>query len=285
MAKILTLLLTTLSLVFAVQASFTTKLVVQGRDGGQIASVSVASPKTLAKPVNVGEGEVLALSVSESDEKDNVLWAHFAHSTETDAEASFVFEGKGAGKYQLNLDVIKKNTFIYNKIKQHPGLYKLSVLSKSAPEGVLIGSVNFDIRPLEPVHVLGSTESFAPVKEIYHVFRQAEKMPNALISYAFAAAVVFVPWALLLVLWSGLNVNVSNLSASSSNLFWGSAFLLSLTASCVFFYVYWVQLNLFQLFGYGSVIWSIMGFLGRQALVSRADARLLEEKKAKAAAK
>ncbi|KAJ3008605.1 UNVERIFIED_CONTAM: hypothetical protein HDU68_003019 [Siphonaria sp. JEL0065] len=248
-------------------------------------SFDVTAPKTLAKPIVVTEHEVLSLGiVSDSkDAKDETLFAYFVHSTEKEVEASFAFESKGNGKYQLNLDFVKKNTFIYNKIKQHPGSYAFSVISQS--EGTVnVGAVAFDFRPLDPVQVLGSTESFEPVKEIFHVFRKDEKMPNVVVSLFFAGAVVVVPWALLVVLWADLKVNLKNLTVSSNNLIWGSAFLVALSASCAFFFVYWVQLNLFELFGYGSVIWSVLALLGRQALVSRADARLKAEKVVKSAA-
>ncbi|ORY41061.1 hypothetical protein BCR33DRAFT_767796 [Rhizoclosmatium globosum] len=277
MSKILALLTLLLSALVA-SAALTTKAIVIGRDGGQVSSVSVKSPKTLAKPVIVGEDELLALGVV-SDEENDVVFAHFAHTELKDVEASFPFEAKG-GKHELQLDFIKKNTFIYAQIKQHPGLYTVTLLSRATKESVKLGQVKFEFRATGPsYHVLGSTETFEPVNEIYHQFRQPEKMPPAIVSYAFAAAVVGAPWALLIILWSALKVNVSNISASGASLFWGPAFLLSLTASCVFFYVYWVQLNLFQLFGYGSVIWSVMGLLGRQALVARANVRLKEAKK------
>ncbi|KAJ3012822.1 UNVERIFIED_CONTAM: proteasome regulatory particle base subunit, partial [Siphonaria sp. JEL0065] len=279
------ILLAVLYAALSVQAALTTKLIVLGRDGNQISSVSVTAPKTLAKPVIVSEHELLSLGiVSDSkNSKDEILFAYFVHTIEREVEASFAFESKGNGKYHLNLDFVKKNTYIYNKIKQHPGSYAFSILSQS--EGTVnVGAVSFDFRSFEPVQVLGSTESFEPVKEIFHIFRQPEKMPNAVVSLFFAGAVVVVPWALLLVLWTGLKVNVKNLSVSRDNLIWGSAFLFALSASCAFFFVYWVQLNLFELFGYGSVVWSILAFLGRQALVSRADARLKAEKIVKGAA-
>ncbi|KAJ3077310.1 coq1 putative hexaprenyl diphosphate synthase [Podochytrium sp. JEL0797] len=275
MSKISQVVAVLLLAALSVQASLVAKVIVLGRDGVQVSSATTTLPKSLSTTTRVGDEEILGLGIVGASA--NQVFAHFRHSSLPTIEASFPVEG--STKKQLSIDLAKKSTFSYSTFRRFPGTYELSLVSLEFPEGVRVGTVDFDVREVAEAAVLGSTEAFAAQKEIYHVFREQEKMPNAMISVVFAAAVVVVPWVMLIAMWTSIGANVSNLSASPSNQFWGPAFLLSLAASCAFFVVYWVQLNLFELFGYGSVVWSVMGLLGRQALVSRADARLKDEKR------
>ncbi|KAJ3093942.1 proteasome regulatory particle base subunit [Physocladia obscura] len=289
--------LLTAVLALCVQAQISIKAVVTGRDGNQVSSARLVlsplreerkidcfakTPSTIVKPITLGEDETLQLSFARSETDDDIVFAHFVHTQKKNVEASFVMEGS-KGKYFISIDVSKKNTFIYNQFKSNPGTYTVTFLSTRFQHDLIkVGSVDFAIREVPFVTVLGSTEVFAPQKEIFHVFRKQETMPNVLISYVFTGLVVAVPWIILLGSWNVLGANVSNLSETNTNFVWGVSFLASIAASCVFFLIYWYKLNLFELFGYGSVVWSVLGLLGRQALISHASLRLKAEKKGKA---
>ncbi|TPX73106.1 dolichyl-diphosphooligosaccharide---protein glycotransferase [Chytriomyces confervae] len=268
-------LLVALVLASIARASLTTRLVVLARDGTQVATASATAPESISKVLSVSEEQSLGVSVSgESLKKDAIVFAHFVHSTLEDVEVSLPLELK-KGKHVLQM----KKGHALNQFKKHPGQYSVSIYSTESLEQVKnVGSVVFNLARLPEPHVIGSTESYEPLKEIFHIFRKPEKMPNVMISVVFAALVVVVPWALLVISWSALKVNVSNLSQSSSNLVWGGLFLASLAACSAFFVVYWVQLNLFQLMGYGSILWTVAAFFGRQALVTRAALRLKGKK-------
>ncbi|KAI8829677.1 Oligosaccharyltransferase subunit Ribophorin II-domain-containing protein [Chytriomyces cf. hyalinus JEL632] len=272
-------LLVALVLASIARASLTTRLVVLARDGTQVATASATAPESISKVLSVSEEQSLGVSVSgESLKKDAIVFAHFVHSALEDVEVSLPLELK-KGKHVLQMDFTQKKGHALNQFKKHPGQYSVSIYSTESLEQVKnVGSVVFNLAPLPEPHVIGSTESYEPLKEIFHIFRNPEKMPNVMISVVFAGLVVVVPWALLVISWSALKVNVSNLSQSSSNLVWGGLFLASLAACSAFFVVYWVQLNLFQLMGYGSILWTVAAFFGRQALVTRAALRLKGKK-------
>ncbi|KAJ3087244.1 hypothetical protein HK100_008447, partial [Physocladia obscura] len=195
--KVIAFLLTAV-LTLCVQAQISIKAVVTGRDGNQVSSTSAKTPSKFTKPVNLGEDETLQLSFARSETDDDIVFAHFVHMQKKNVEASFVMEGS-KGKYFISIDVAKKNTFIYNQFKSNPGAYTVSFLStRFQQDPIKVGTVDFEIRESPVVTVLGSTEVFAPQKEIFHVFRKEETMPNVLISYLFAGLVVAVPWILLL---------------------------------------------------------------------------------------
>ncbi|KAJ3209291.1 proteasome regulatory particle base subunit [Entophlyctis luteolus] len=283
--------------------SASVSLAISARDGSDLTTKTLSVPKnSLAAPLVVGDDEALALSVSmDGGSKDDLVFAHFVHTEKKKVQTSFVLERASNGKLSLKLvrrtsvkadltihvsfhlsiaqDLAKKGAFIFNTIKSNPGVYTLSLLSTADTKATLkIGKVHFDISQMPEATILGASESFEPLPEIYHVFRKPEPMPNKNISYAFTALVVGAPWLLMIVSWFAMGVNVYGLFFTASNFIWGVAFLVSLAGSCAFFALYWYKLNLFQLFGYGSIVWSVLGLLGRQALIARASWRLREEK-------
>ncbi|KAI8613516.1 Dolichyl-diphosphooligosaccharide--protein glycosyltransferase subunit Swp1 [Chytriomyces sp. MP71] len=280
--RILAALVLVLAHALSVSAVLTTAVVVLARDGSQVSQDSVAAPALLKRTVHVNDDQGIAFMVADDDKlAKDVLFAHFAHSEAKDVEASFALDNK-KGKHMLTLDFgsQKKNPLL-TQFKRYPGEYTLSIYTTVASpdlQPIEVGKVQFDVTPIPEAHVLGSTEKFEPVHEIFHIFRKPEKMPNALVSIVFAALVIVGPWGLLLLLWSHLNVNITDLSQSPTNSLWGSAFLAALAACATFYYVYWMELNLFQLLGYGSVVWSMTAFLGYQALVTRASLRIKAEK-------
>ncbi|KAJ3191345.1 hypothetical protein HDU67_005884, partial [Dinochytrium kinnereticum] len=81
--------------------------------------------------------------------------------------------------------------------------------------------------------------------------------------------------------WGQLGANFSNLFVSIGSLVWGSAFVVALAFSLIHFGVYWANLTLFEFLGYGTPLWLLTLFTGRQALVVHAAIRLEDDTNAK----
>ncbi|KAJ3416830.1 proteasome regulatory particle base subunit [Chytridiales sp. JEL 0842] len=247
---------------------------VNGIDGAQKSKSSATFPRLVEK-LKVGPTDTLVATVTLDDDNASpeVLFGEIEH-VDGDSEVTKVFESK-AGTYTLPLelaklpkgDLFKRTSGDYNFIVYLAGS---KVAEPIAYKAGLV-TLSFD-------NLSSSSDPYASLPEIKHVFRQAEKMPNVLVSQLFAAAVL-APWLVLLGLWFSLGVNVNNLFGSTGNMVWGTAFLASLACSCYLYYVYWLRLNLFQFLGYGSVLWGITAVLGRQALVSHANLRIQDSMK------
>lgn len=85
--------------------------------------------------------------------------------------------------------------------------------------------------------------------EIQHQFRQPEAQPPVVVSTTFAALCA-APFLILLGLWLRIGLNFGNLRLS----LWALGFHLGLGSIFSLYYLYWLQLNLFQTLQYLAII-------------------------------
>ncbi|KAJ3333384.1 proteasome regulatory particle base subunit [Blyttiomyces sp. JEL0837] len=242
------------------------QVVVAGKDGKK-QTVSASYPKSLDRKLQLNAGDVLQVSFKDS-EGDADAFLAFTKSGESHFEATQLFE-KQKGKLTSVLDVSKAN--ILDSIGGGSGDYSITIfvagLSTKETLKHQLGSVHVTMDESKVHH-----SEFSPRPVIKHVFRPSEKMPNVVISYFFSLAVI-APWAFLLLAWGLLRANIGELTTSSGLFVWGWLFAGSLSVSLYLFFLYWWQLNLFELLQYGSLLWGITAVLGRQALIARATKR------------
>jgi oligosaccharyltransferase complex subunit delta (ribophorin II) len=93
-------------------------------------------------------------------------------------------------------------------------------------------------------------DSYKAKPEIKHLFRVADKRPSTFISNVFTV-MVLLPFLLLLIMWIKIGVNVSNFPFSLSAI----GFHGGVAAIFGLYYLYWVQLNMFETLRY-------LGFIG-----------------------
>ncbi|KAI9341802.1 Dolichyl-diphosphooligosaccharide--protein glycosyltransferase subunit Swp1 [Zopfochytrium polystomum] len=248
------------------------------KDGSKKTSASATFPSPMAKELSLAPTDALTIalqiSAKSSDNDDlplaqQVVLALSGAST----EATAVIEAGSNGRYELVLDLARIGTL--DSVKNNPGTYEATVYVSGGNFGTPVAY------RIATVTVTGSSDNaaasvdktYAPKPEIHHVFRPDEKMPPVALSQLFSL-LVLAPWGLLAILWLSIGVNVSNLFASASNFFWGTSFIVSLAATLGLYYVYWLQLNMFQFLGYGTVLWFVTAAIGWRALVARAAFRL-----------
>ncbi|KAI0208718.1 Dolichyl-diphosphooligosaccharide--protein glycosyltransferase subunit 2 [Lamellibrachia satsuma] len=133
------------------------------------------------------------------------------------------------------------------------GQYSMELIVGDAviqnPLSWIVADVNLkfsDSAQLSPDKV----DRFKPKPEIKHMFRVADKRPSNFISNIFTV-MALVPLLLLLVLWIKIGVNMSNFPFSLSAI----GFHVGLAAIFGLYYLYWVQLNMFETLRY-------LGFIG-----------------------
>ncbi|VDO87480.1 unnamed protein product [Haemonchus placei] len=102
--------------------------------------------------------------------------------------------------------------------------------------------------------------------EINHVFRQPEKRPSTVVSDAFTL-ICLAPLLLLPVLWLRIGLNFGNMPLNV----WTVTFHGSLAALFALYFVFWLQLNMFETLKYLAVVGGLTYIAGNRVL--RAIAR------------
>jgi len=102
--------------------------------------------------------------------------------------------------------------------------------------------------------------------EIKHLFRQSEPMPPAIVSTVFAV-MCLVPLVIMLFLWMRIGFNFSKFSFSLSGLIFHG----TLAAIFGLYYLYWVQLDMFQTIKYLAILSGLALVFGNRLLSSLAS--------------
>ncbi|KIH69247.1 ribophorin II [Ancylostoma duodenale] len=109
---------------------------------------------------------------------------------------------------------------------------------------------------------------YDPKPEIKHLFRQPEKRPPTVVSDAFTL-ICLAPLLLLLVLWFRIGFNFGNMPASA----WTLLFHLGLAALFALYFVFWLQLNMFETLKYLAGIAAFTYLAGNRVLRAIAEKR------------
>ncbi|PIO74706.1 hypothetical protein TELCIR_03279 [Teladorsagia circumcincta] len=124
--------------------------------------------------------------------------------------------------------------------------------------------------PPAPVEVVPKSQriNYDVLPEIKHLFRQPEKRPPTIVSDAFTL-ICLAPLLLLLVLWFRIGLNFGNMPLS----LWTLIFHGSLTALFALYFVFWLQLNMFETLKYLAVVGGLTYLAGNRVLRAIADKR------------
>ncbi|XP_023179599.2 dolichyl-diphosphooligosaccharide--protein glycosyltransferase subunit 2 [Drosophila hydei] len=205
---------------------------------------SVSYPSKLKDTLTADSTQKLllkALLVDEATSKPIAVHQAFVrlHDRETDKEIIFVAEQDSSKAYKFDMDVGNQGkNFNYQN-----GLYNIYLTigdaSLSNSFDWLLADVQLKFnqpdRDVKPTHQNG------PLPEIVHQFRVPDKRPPRIVSDIFTGLCI-TPLVLLFVFWAKLGINVSNFTLSPSTI----GFHLGFGGILALFFVFWLQLNMFQ---------------------------------------
>lgn len=160
--------------------------------------------------------------------------------------------GHLSGKYSMEL-------IIGDAVIENPFSWALGEVSLNFPEGQTPKDKGLD--------------RYAKKPEIKHLFREPEKRPAAVVSTVFTF-LVLSPVLILVLLWMKIGVNVSNFPMSLSAV----GFHLCLAAIFGLYYLYWVELNMFQTVRYLGLLALPTFIFGNRLLSGIASKRKGEKK-------
>jgi len=187
---------------------------------------------------------------------------------ESGQEIFFVAEPDSADHYKFTLDVGATAKDSFNNLS---GKYKMSLIIGDAtmqvPINWLIGelSLTFSGEPKKSKRQERITEA-RPVIE--HMFRVPEKRPSKVVSTAFTA-LVLSPLLVMFAMWAKVGVNLSNFSFSIPTLL----FHVGLAGIFALYYLFWIQLDMFQTLKMLVVVGGLTFLGGNKMLADMAAAK------------
>ncbi|XP_020817228.1 dolichyl-diphosphooligosaccharide--protein glycosyltransferase subunit 2 [Drosophila serrata] len=181
-----------------------------------------------------------AVLVEESTGKSLAVHQAFVrlHNKKTDKEIIFVAEQDSSKAYKFDMDVGNNG----KNFNYQSGTYSIYLTvgdaSLSNSFEWLVAEVQLKFN--EDKEVKPKTTS-GPLPEIVHQFRVPDKRPPRIVSDIFTGLCI-TPLVLLFVFWGKLGINVSNLTLAPSTLGFHAGF----GGILVLFFVFWLQLDMFQ---------------------------------------
>uniref|UniRef100_K1RQA0 Dolichyl-diphosphooligosaccharide--protein glycosyltransferase subunit 2 n=1 Tax=Magallana gigas TaxID=29159 RepID=K1RQA0_MAGGI len=144
--------------------------------------------------------------------------------------------------------------------------FDLDIGSSAGQFGHLSGKYSMEL-------IIGDAVIENPFSWALHLFREPEKRPAAVVSTVFTF-LVLAPVLILVLLWMKIGVNVSNFPMSLSAV----GFHLCLAAIFGLYYLYWVELNMFQTVRYLGLLALPTFIFGNRLLSGIASKRKGEKK-------
>ncbi|XP_016947438.1 dolichyl-diphosphooligosaccharide--protein glycosyltransferase subunit 2 [Drosophila biarmipes] len=204
---------------------------------------SVTYPGKLQEVLSADSTQKLLLKavlVEESNGKPLAVHQAFVrlYNKKTDKEIIFVAEQDSSKAYKFDMDVGNNG----KNFNYQSGTYSIYLTvgdaSLSNSFEWLVAEVQLKFN--EDKEVKPKTTS-GPLPEIVHQFRVPDKRPPRIVSDIFTGLCI-TPLVLLFVFWGKLGINVSNLTLAPSTI----GFHLGFGGILVLFFVFWLQLNMFQ---------------------------------------
>ncbi|KAH8369612.1 hypothetical protein KR093_000295 [Drosophila rubida] len=205
---------------------------------------TVSFPSKLKDTLSADSTQKLLLKAVLIDESNNKpITVHQAfvrlYNKETDKETIFVAEQDSSKAYKFDMDVGNQG----KNFNYQSGVYNIYLTvgdaSLSNSFEWLLADVQLKFnqadKDTKPSTVRG------PLPEIVHQFRVPDKRPPRIVSDIFTGLCI-TPLVLLFVFWGKLGINVSNLSLSPSTI----GFHVGFGGILALFFVFWLQLNMFQ---------------------------------------
>jgi len=189
-------------------------------------------------------------------------------NVETQQEIFFVAEPNGDDHYTFTLDVSATAKDSFN---HQSGKYKMALVVGDATMQVPISwnmgevTLKFSGKPATNKRQERLTE---PQPIIEHLFRVPEKRPSKIVSTVFTF-LCLSPLLIMIVLWAQLGANLSNFSFSISTI----VFHIGLGAIFALYYMFWVQLDMFQTLKLLAIIGGVTFLGGNKMLADMAAAK------------
>ncbi|KAL6724520.1 hypothetical protein Aduo_019405 [Ancylostoma duodenale] len=191
----------------------------------------------------------------------------FKHST--GAEVFYTADVQTGGKYLVDINLAKA----HKDFEGLSGKYTAHLIIGDArirtPMDWPFADFTLTIPPaVKTVEPKSHRVEYDPKPEIKHLFRQPEKRPPTVVSDAFTL-ICLAPLLLLLVLWFRIGFNFGNMPASA----WTLLFHLGLAALFALYFVFWLQLNMFETLKYLAGIAAFTYLAGNRVLRAIAEKR------------
>ncbi|EDW02500.1 dolichyl-diphosphooligosaccharide--protein glycosyltransferase subunit 2 [Drosophila grimshawi] len=205
---------------------------------------SINFPNKLKDTLTADSTQKLLLKAQLVDERDSKpITVHQAfvrlHNKNTDKEIIFVAEQDSSKAYKFDMDVGNQaKNFNYEN-----GLYNiyLTVGDASLSNSFEWLLADVQLKFNQPDGEIKASVVSGPLPEIVHQFRVPDKRPPRIVSDIFTGLCI-TPLVLLFVFWAKLGINVSNFTLSPSTI----GFHLGFGGILALFFVFWLQLNMFQ---------------------------------------
>jgi len=222
------------------------KIGVSDKDASTGALESLKFPQKVAKMLEADTHQKVVMSfVLKEVLSGDLVTAHqtFVRLTheQTGQEIFFVAEPDSDDNYKFNLDVGATAKDSFNNLS---GKYKMAIVIGDASIQV---PINWNIGVIaltfsgEPKKSKKDQRVTVPKPVIEHMFRVPEKRPSKIVSTAFTV-LIFVPLIFMLAVWVKAGANMSNFQLSLSTL----VFHLGLCGVFGLYYMFWIQLDMFQ---------------------------------------
>ncbi|GMT32263.1 hypothetical protein PFISCL1PPCAC_23560, partial [Pristionchus fissidentatus] len=250
------------------------EIVVADKDGKIQKKQSVAVFTKAASGLEVEATSTLSVYFNVKSKDGAALKPHqafviFEH-IESGEEVVFIADAqKIEGAYKMDVNLAKEG----KDFGGHSGAYRVRLVIGDAlirtPLNWIIADAKLTV-PAAPVEIVRKSEKvdYSVLPEITHMFRQPEKRPPGILSDAFTF-LSLMPILVLAALWARIGVNLSNMPTS----IYVPIFHLGLAALFFLYFVFWLQLNMFETLKYIAVIGGVVFISGHRLLRTMADKR------------
>ncbi|CAH3150817.1 unnamed protein product, partial [Pocillopora meandrina] len=236
-------------------------------------TLSVKHPEAISSVIEADYHQKVVMKFSlKSSSSGDLFTPHQAFvrltNQKTNQEIFFVAEPEQSRVFKFDLDVGATAKDSFGSLS---GKYKMdlivgdAVIQNPFEWNVGVLSLTFNDDPTKPGKDKENMYHAKP--EIEHMFRIPEKRPPKAVSTAFTA-LVFLPLAIMLIVWIKLGANISNFPFSLGAI----VFHLGLGAIFVLYYLFFVSLNMFTTLKLLALIGGLT-FLGGNSLLSNIAAR------------
>ncbi|KAI9142195.1 Dolichyl-diphosphooligosaccharide--protein glycosyltransferase subunit Swp1 [Paraphysoderma sedebokerense] len=267
--------------------------------GETLSSENLAYPAKLKTEFKITPSDVLSVKFKLQDTSAQtppspnqvILVAESLKSQPNGGKHQAVYYPTSSSKGEYSFDLDTSSSSVITLFRKHPGKYSFSIAVGSFPSSsssneaaataeaiyYTIGTLNFDI-PAEKKSA-GSKkkaeEVFAANEEIRHVFPNEERAVKPVLSIGFTGAVL-APWLLFAASYFKITSSAKSLSISLS--FHSLLFVCAISAFMVLYYLYWVNLNIFETLMLWVPLAIVTVFVGHGSLKRVAEERLRKEK-------
>lgn len=235
----------------------------------------VASFSKLSKSLSADHTKRIFLKFSlkakSSGKPANVHQSFVVFTHESGAEVIFTAdpESQGSGVFSMDLNLAKSHKDFDGLSGKYSVRLVVGDSLMKTPVDWLFADITLTL-PAAPIVIVPKSEqvNYEPLKQIDHQFRQPEKRPPAVVSSAFTL-ICLAPLLLLVIMWLRIGVNFSNMPLSP----WVLIFHGGLAALFGLYFVFWLQLDMFETLKYLAMVGSVTFLAGNRLLRALADQR------------